>query len=69
MTTTSKENTNHGPSLEDLSHDPSQIDSLNDKQIIKLAKEANESDIPLAGNLRSDLNSRANAITVTPDED
>lgn len=56
-------------SLDDLNHDPSLIDTLTDRQLIKLAKESSNPDIPLAGSIRSDLNSRAAVISTTDSED
>lgn len=48
--------------LADLNDDPSLIDELTENQLVKLAEESNDADIPLAGNLRSILNSRASTV-------
>lgn len=48
--------------IEDLNDDPSLLDSASDEEIVALAKEANNPDISLGGNIRSDLIRRASDI-------
>lgn len=48
--------------LEDLNHNPSLLDTLSNGKILALSKKADDPDIPLAGTIRNDLNSRATSI-------
>lgn len=48
--------------LDDLNNDPAILDTLSDSQIIALAEDASDPDIPLAGGIRSELVRRSYAI-------
>lgn len=48
--------------LDDLNHQPDLIDGLSNAAILKLAEQASDPDIPLAGGIRGELVRRAYAI-------
>lgn len=54
--------------LDDLNHQPDLIDGLSNGAILKLAEQASDPDIPLAGGIRSELVRRAYAINAAKAE-